>query len=167
MHTINRRMGGALFFFIGAFAALATGCGGATHQAVTPGSDATTATPQPKDVPDAMSQVDQAEAELGQALSQLSIGSGLAKPKESEERVPAVQPAPTTSPAEAPAGTAAPDRASTVDPCATACRALASMSRSVEHVCDLAGEGDEQCANARARVGRANDRVRAQCPACS
>jgi len=54
-----------------------------------------------------------------------------------------------------------------VDPCGSACAALASMSRATEHLCGLAGNGDARCEDARARVRTADGRVRAACPACA
>lgn len=53
------------------------------------------------------------------------------------------------------------------DPCATACRALASMQRSAAHLCALAGEGDGRCEDARGRVRGASARVRTACPSCA
>jgi hypothetical protein len=46
-------------------------------------------------------------------------------------------------------------------PCDIACRALASMRRSGEGICRLAGEGSERCARARERVAHAAERVAA------
>jgi len=54
-----------------------------------------------------------------------------------------------------------------VDACATACRALASMVTSADHLCKLAGEGDGRCEDARGRVRGASARVRSVCPACT
>ena len=53
------------------------------------------------------------------------------------------------------------------DPCATACTALASMERATMHLCGLAGESDQRCEDARARVKSATGRVRASCPMCA
>lgn len=46
-------------------------------------------------------------------------------------------------------------------PCDTACRALASMERSAERICALAGEGDARCENARAMVKTSRERIQA------
>jgi hypothetical protein len=122
--------------------------------------------PQPSAVPpaasrdDAVAELDRAELELNAAL-----GSGpFAKP-------PAQPPPPTgttapgpKTPAEA-RGAERPSKA-VGDPCATACRALASMRRAVDHLCGLAGDTDPRCGDARTRVKSATDRVRAQCSAC-
>jgi hypothetical protein len=54
----------------------------------------------------------------------------------------------------------------TGDRCAIACKALASMSASADHLCQLTGEGDGRCDDARARVRGASARVRSACPAC-
>lgn len=46
-------------------------------------------------------------------------------------------------------------------PCDTACRALASMERSTERICALAGETDTRCASARSMVKASRERVQA------
>lgn len=51
--------------------------------------------------------------------------------------------------------------------CSTACKALASMRRSADHLCVLAGDGDARCTDARSRVQSATDRVRSSCPSCA
>lgn len=53
--------------------------------------------------------------------------------------------------------------------CATACRALGSMDRAARHLCDLAGNDDEldRCEEAKRKVLRARDRVRATCGICA
>jgi hypothetical protein len=48
--------------------------------------------------------------------------------------------------------------------CSLACRALESMRRAAEHLCSL--DPGARCADARAKVGRAAERVRASCPSC-
>jgi len=53
------------------------------------------------------------------------------------------------------------------DPCATACSALGSMERAARHLCDLTGDGDVRCDNARSRVAGATERVSASCPVCA
>jgi hypothetical protein len=60
-----------------------------------------------------------------------------------------------------------PTALSTSDPCANACRALASMERATSHLCSLAGDADARCEGARARVKNAGARVHAECPACA
>jgi MYXO-CTERM domain-containing protein len=49
--------------------------------------------------------------------------------------------------------------------CATACRALDSMRRAADHLCEL--DPGDRCAKARQRVTAATDRVRASCPDCA
>jgi hypothetical protein len=53
------------------------------------------------------------------------------------------------------------------DRCAVACKALASMAASADHLCKLTGENDGRCDDARARVRGASARVRSACPACA
>jgi hypothetical protein len=59
------------------------------------------------------------------------------------------------------------DDAGSVDQCATACSALSSMGRAARHLCDLTGDGDARCDNARTRVSGATEKVMASCPACA
>lgn len=63
----------------------------------------------------------------------------------------------------APAEPAAPV---STDPCAIACRALASMGRAADHICDIAGSGDERCGSAKDRLKNATERVQAACRSC-
>ncbi len=105
----------------------------------------------PRTVPDAVAQLDRAEQLLGFVLS----------PRAGEEMLPSLPP---------PAGSVAVAPEAPVplgDPCLIACAALASMRRSADHVCTMAGEGDAMCGTARSRVQRAEQRVTAACPACS
>ncbi len=48
--------------------------------------------------------------------------------------------------------------------CAIACRALESLARATQHLCDL---GPEHCDEARAKLREATERVRAACPECA
>jgi len=50
--------------------------------------------------------------------------------------------------------------------CHTACRALASMERSATHLCELTGDGDPRCGDARSRLSAASAKVKASCPMC-
>ena len=54
------------------------------------------------------------------------------------------------------------DNTSTQD-CATACKALDSLARAAEHICQVA---PDQCEAAKARVKNASERVHAACPTC-
>jgi hypothetical protein len=68
---------------------------------------------------------------------------------------------------ERPSSVGAGPTAMSSDPCASACRALASMERATSHLCSLAGDADARCEGARTRVKNAGARVHAECPACS
>ncbi|MEO5728369.1 MAG: hypothetical protein ABI134_27765, partial [Byssovorax sp.] len=68
---------------------------------------------------------------------------------------------------ERPSSVASGPTALSSDPCANACRALASMERATTHLCSLAGDADTRCEGARSRVKNASSRVHAECPACS
>jgi hypothetical protein len=50
--------------------------------------------------------------------------------------------------------------------CERACRALASMTRSADRLCELTGEGDSRCDGVRQRVRAAGDLVASFCSAC-
>jgi hypothetical protein len=51
--------------------------------------------------------------------------------------------------------------------CPVACKALASMRRAADLVCDLAGRADAQCTDAQSRVTRSQSRVERACPRCA
>ncbi len=51
----------------------------------------------------------------------------------------------------------------TTQDCATACKALESLARAAQHLCDVA---PEHCDEAKAKLKTATDRVRAACPQC-
>lgn len=55
-------------------------------------------------------------------------------------------------------------------PCDTMCKALQSMVRAADRICELARDGgatdQKKCADARARVADATAKVRAACPTC-
>jgi len=55
---------------------------------------------------------------------------------------------------------------SAADRCSIACRALASMSRAAERLCELTGEDDDRCVSARARVTAAEELIYRSCPSC-
>ncbi|WP_437786241.1 hypothetical protein [Sorangium sp. So ce1097] len=161
-----------------------SGCGGgAAAQApppMAPEPAGATFTPPQEEAPaetaeDALAALERAEGELDRVLG---------APRESEGRVAQESASPPpTAPAPAPpasdgaprataAGAARPSKKAEVDkgaaaPCETACRALASMSRAAQHLCGLAGDADQRCDAARARVKSATDRVEAQCPRCA
>ena len=53
--------------------------------------------------------------------------------------------------------------------CKAACRALGSMDRAAGHLCEMSQTTDEhaQCDDAKAKVHKARDKVRAACVSCS
>lgn len=103
--------------------------------------------PPPVDVPGGLAQIDAAEKVLA-ALLPGGAGDG-----------------------DIPPGPSRPDRAAEPlaldQACTIACSALASMKRSADHVCTMAGDKDTVCGAARERVSRAEARVTAACPACA
>lgn len=99
------------------------------------------------------------------------VPAGLAQLDAAEQALALVLPSSRPGNATAPGDQATPDR--NADPlaldqaCTIACTALASMKRSADHVCTMAGDKDAVCGNARERVSRAEARVTAACPACA
>lgn len=146
------------------------GCGGAMAPAKTAA---------PTTVGEAQSELDRAEADLGRVLGSAPAGGfGAYGQPAAPAAPPAAAEAPPPPPApeaQAPVTMSAPEQASeaeeqdraATDPCAVACKALASMERAATYLCDLAGDTDARCTNARARVHGAGERVHAACPACS
>ncbi len=92
-----------------------------------------------------------AEAELSYAERALDESLRNPRPRSEPKKKPAVK-----------AEESAPEPVT--DTCSIACTALASMRRSADFLCRLAGPEDGRCAQARARVESARARVeRAEC----
>jgi hypothetical protein len=139
--------------------------------------------PLPATADGTMDVLDRAENDLRLALGGMPSGaaaaSGYAQPPATQPG--AVQAAPSPPPApppptvqaeasqrdERPSSVASGPTPLSSDPCANACRALASMERATTHLCTLAGDADARCEGARTRVKNASARVHAECPACS
>lgn len=173
MTSVTARLGLLLL----AMCALAACGGAAAYGPRDAGAD------EPRTPESALAALDQAERELALVLG---VPAGYAQPAQpsggirgdavggarGEEKPSAAPPPPPASPpapveqAQRPADAPSVTTAAKSDPCATACRALASMKRAAEHVCELAGAGDARCGAARDRVKNASARVHASCPAC-
>jgi hypothetical protein len=141
--------------------------------------------PLPATADGTMDAIDRAENDLRLALGATPSGAPAASSyaqapgmPEATKAAPPPPPAAPPSPSPSVQGEASPrdERPSSVasgptalssDPCANACRALASMERATTHLCSLAGDADARCEGARTRVKNAGARVRAECPACS
>ena len=131
--------------------------------------------PTPATTDSALDLLDRAENDLRLALGGGPATPGYAQPP-SAPGVGAAPAAPPPSPSvqaeasrrdDAPSSVAAGPTQLSSDPCANACRALASMERATTHLCSLAGDADARCEGARTRVKNASTRVHAECPACS
>jgi hypothetical protein len=127
--------------------------------------------PAPTTADGAIDLLDRAENDL-----RLALGGGSAVPGYAQQAAPPMAsampgpppPAPAAAPEAAPPSSVAAGATSLAgDPCAGACRALASMERATTHLCGLAGDADALCEGARARVKNASARVHAACPACA
>lgn len=120
----------------------------------------------PVTIEQATAAIDQSEHDIDQAVAMIAQSSARSaqKPAEAPSTGPGVPPPP-------PQATAAPMGGATElgagEGCFSACRALASMRRSVDHLCGLTGDSDARCEGARTRVNGATARVHATCPACS
>jgi hypothetical protein len=140
--------------------------------------------PLPATADGTMDALDRAENDLRLALGQApgtASATGYAQPPaqtSAPSPVSPSSPAPPPPPSvatpseassrdERPSSVASGPTALSSDPCANACRALASMERATTHLCSLAGDADTRCEGARSRVKSASARVRAECPACS
>jgi hypothetical protein len=84
--------------------------------------------------------VDEAQAQIARARSQL----GGSEPAAKTESRPEKDAAPVT-----PAPAAGGSKEKEESPCASSCRALASMERAVAALCRMTGEQDERCRSAR------------------
>ena len=147
----------------------ACGASGA-KESVTPA----TAEPTPTTVDQALANLDQAEGDINRILGGAPALSGYAQPPgQPAPAEPGVVGGGAAAPPPAPpTAVGSPSKDATkleteAEPCATACRALASMGRAAEHLCGLAGDSDSRCDVARARVQAATERVHAACPSCS
>jgi hypothetical protein len=134
--------------------------------------------PLPATADGTMDALDRAENDLRLALGQApGTASGYAQaPAQAAPppAAPSLPPSPSAAPQpeaspreERPSSVASGPTALSSDPCANACRALASMERATTHLCSLAGDADARCEGARGRVKSASARVHAECPACA
>jgi len=112
-----------------------------------------------------LADLQRAEGDLGVAIEALSASQGRKSPAgmpvpggTSDAAVP--RPA-QKQPATAPMRPGETELSS--DPCFSACRALASMTRATAHLCDLAGNADPRCDSAQSRLRSARERVEGSC----
>jgi hypothetical protein len=101
----------------------------------------------------AVDDLDRSEQELMRAL---------ARPGDRKKNAEPAQPQKGGAPKQEDGG----DERDAASACDIACRALASMDRAAQHLCELSGDGDARCQSARDRVDRARQRVVAECSAC-
>lgn len=52
------------------------------------------------------------------------------------------------------------------DACMNACKALSSMKRAAERICELTAPANDRCSSARERVQKVETRVTQECPVC-
>ncbi|HEU4534456.1 MAG TPA: hypothetical protein VFS00_10075 [Polyangiaceae bacterium] len=142
-------------------------CGGSAMPASAPEAPSSMASGDESfaTVDDAERGLKRAEAELRMALGP---ASGAAEAAGSDKAGPPPQPAappPAPPPASPPAGGATTPATREGLPaeapsCATACRALGSMTKATETICRLAGAGDERCSKAQHSLDEARSSMR-------
>lgn len=138
---------------VGLLGAGVVACGGAPPPADTPVEASTTA-PDASGEPERLESGTEAFDEAEKQLEALFLSNdGVAEPGE-DPSVPKPQ-------------SQAGEPLQARDRCEVACKALASMKRSADRVCEMTGEGDTRCEHLRERVERARSRVYESCPACS
>jgi hypothetical protein len=112
------------------------------------------------DVDAAARAFDAAERSLGGSFALEERGRADVDAEEAEAMDKTGTPSPSQQP---PAGSTS----LAADHCPRACRALGSMRRSAERLCELTGRNDPRCHNVEQRFDRARDTVRRSCPACA
>ncbi len=153
----------------GVLAALVGGCGAAAQPAGAPAAEpaadypASPAYPKADEldsVDEALRAFDWAERELGATLG--SFGASSADAPDGPYAAP-----PPPSAGQAPAAEQRSVRKwGEADRCQVACRALESMQRSAERLCELAGPEAPRCRAVEKRVERARRMVERVCPDC-
>ncbi len=119
------------------------------------------AAPAPVSREDAQGQLSVSERQLDQLLPDESDAAkgGAVQPSQ-----PGYAPLPGSGDAQPMTAPPAEERA---DRCVIACKALGSMRRAADRLCELTGSDDSSCSDARARVDRSTARVHRHCPACA
>ncbi len=113
--------------------------------------------PPPDDLAALEREMDSAQARIdGVVRERVALAATLDKEGGEAPEAPTAEPTTEARPAEE---AAAPKRAETPSPCQTACKALASMRRSAERICEIVGEPDARCTRARERVDESSTRV--------
>jgi hypothetical protein len=162
--------GGAALVLGLALGGVLSGCGGAAASPAKSVGDE-----RLDSVGDALGALDRAEDELlaalGERLESEQAQQGYPPPQPGQAAPTYAQPAPPPPPAEPEALAAEGGDADGLGDapssrCTVACRALGSMDRAAERLCELSGEEDDRCVAARERVAIAHDRVEASCPTC-
>lgn len=157
-----------------ALSSLLLACGAASEPPRAPEAPSSMATGDESfaSVDDAQRGLKQAEADLRAALGPADARAGAAPAGPSAETsvagaapAPAqpspAPPAPATGASDAPAKTPQREAQSQdASPCATACRALGSMTKATETICRLAGMSDERCTKAQHSVDEARSSMR-------
>jgi hypothetical protein len=120
---------------------------------------------EPETVAQSTARFDQAERDLQDSL----IATGQGRHEHDDEGVDSPgQPGMVPPSAPPPPGVGRAHQAQAGQSrCDRACRALASMQRSADRLCSLAGESDQRCDNVRHRVRAARHLVRQLCSDCS
>lgn len=174
MQNIQRS---AAIFVLGLMGcAFHAGCGGAaSKESATPDFKAST-------LSDDFAALDYNEGLISQALGYPAAAPAVSDagpgPAGGDPSAGSAATSPATSPPPPPASAAPAEMSSqklyesggdergSQSPCEIACRALSSMKRSADHVCEISSEQDERCSRAQNRVAQAGERVRRHCTGC-
>jgi hypothetical protein len=155
------------------FSLSVAGCGGAPAMAPKSPGEAPAGSPSygapPAGYPGYPAQpANAAEPSGAQGTAQPSPAPPPASPQATPSTAPPPDAASVRSAARADFARAQADLEAASTDCATACRALASMERAATHLCELAGDPDDQtrCNDARRKVIAARERVRSACGTC-
>jgi hypothetical protein len=130
-----------------------------------------TSTPPPRNADEAREHIIASERELAQLLPEGDEANGQVRepaPPADAPVSPSPMPGQPTGIPGAQGDSPSPMRApeSRASRCAVACSALGSMRRAADRLCELQGENDDACTDARSRVERSQTRVRRSCPSC-
>jgi hypothetical protein len=160
---------------LAASVAAAVGCAAGAQQAAAPRSPAFAPVgPTPTTIDDAVADIDRWRQVLGVSSEHASAESAVSPAPGSPSAPPPPPAAPVAEPQTTyatapPADAAEPSKDARADSdertaapppeCVTPCKAIASMRRSVDALCRLAGDGDARCIDARGTLARSEQRV--------
>jgi hypothetical protein len=137
---------------------LLAGCGGAAPKgAEAPASSTAPREPEPTTVEEAQAQIDRAKQELA-GSARTTTGAGATSPSTGVTSEPPPADATGTAPSRHETKVSADEPGPS--PCASPCRAIASMRRAVTAICRIAGDTDARCEGAKQTLVDSESRVK-------